>query len=230
MKSLIRQQKSLIRTSRKRRIRLARSLDHSGRARSARAAHARVGSRSSAQSIASATSPSGNSQTPERRRSEVLFQAAVKNFELGARAFQKQNYEKAKEIFEKLAFSGVAGVAERARVHLRLCEQKLSRPGPPPKKAEDLYALGVGALNSRRLDDAIAYLNKAQKSAPKLDHVSYTLAAAYALRGDAGAALQHLREAISLRPQNRIQAKRDEDFQALATDSRFKELVLNSHH
>jgi tetratricopeptide (TPR) repeat protein len=168
-----------------------------------------------------------SSQTIDLRRSQALFQAAVKNFELGARAFRKQNYERAKEIFEKLASSGVAGVAERARVHLRLCEQKLSRPAPPPRKAEDLYTLGVGALNFRRLDDAIEYLNKAQKSAPQLEHIYYALAAAYSLRGDAEAALQHLREAITLRPENRIQAKRDEDFQTLATDARFKELVFS---
>ena len=169
-----------------------------------------------------------SSQAPDMRQSTALFQAAVRNFELGARAFHKQNYEKAKEIFEKLASTGVAGVAERARIHLRLCEQRLSRPTPPPKKAEDLYTLGIGALNSRRLDDAIEYLHKAQKSAPNLEHVSYALAAAYSLRGDAEDALQHLKEAITLRPQNRIQAKRDEDFQALAADARFKELVFNS--
>jgi tetratricopeptide (TPR) repeat protein len=152
----------------------------------------------------------------------------VRNFELGARAFQKQNYQKAKEIFEKLASGGVAGVAERSLIYLRLCEQKLSRPSPPPRKAEDLYTFGVGALNSRRLDDAVEYLNKAQKSAPKLEHISYALAAAYSLRGDAQSALQHLRKAITLRPQNRIQARRDEDFQPLATDARFKELVFAS--
>ena len=188
-----------------------------------------MGSRSSTHSTAVATSQAGNFQTTDTRRSEALFQAAVKNFELGARAFRKQNYEKAKEIFEKLASTGVAGVAERARVHLRLCEQKLSRPIPPPRKAEDLYTLGVGALNSRRLDDAIEYLNKAQKSAPKLEHICYALAAAYSLRGDAEPALQHLREAIILRPQNRIQARRDEDFQAMAIDPRFRELVFDSN-
>ena len=84
----------------------------------------------------------------------------------------------------------------------------------------------MGALNSRRLDDAIEYLNKAQKSAPKLDHICYALAAAYSLRGDAQSALHHLKAAIALRPENRIQARRDEDFQALATDARFKELVF----
>jgi tetratricopeptide (TPR) repeat protein len=86
----------------------------------------------------------------------------------------------------------------------------------------------VGALNLRRLDDAIEYLNKAQKSAPKLGHICYALAAAYSLRGDAESALQHLKGAITLRPENRIQARRDEDFHALATDARFKELVFAS--
>ena len=167
-------------------------------------------------------------QTPDLRQPEPEFLSAVKNYELGARAFHKQNFEKAKDIFEKLASSGVAGVAERARVHLRLCEQRLSRPAPAPKKTEDLYTLGVGALNSRRLDDAIEYLNKAQKSAPKLEYIRYALAAAYSLRGDAEDALQNLKAAIALRPQNRIQAKRDEDFQALAADVRFRELVFKS--
>ena len=169
----------------------------------------------------------GSLQSSDLRRSEALFQAAVKNFELGARALQKQNYERAKEVFEKLASTEVAGVAERARVLLRLCEQKLSRPAPLPRSAEDLYALGVQALNSRRLDDAVQFLNKAQRSAPNSEHIRYTLAAAYALRGDAEDALLHLKEAINLRPQNRIQARRDEDFQPLATDTRFRELVFD---
>jgi tetratricopeptide (TPR) repeat protein len=187
-----------------------------------------VRSRSSRHSIASAIIQTGNLQTAERPSSEALFQAAIRNFGLGARAFQKQNYEKAKEFFEKAAATEVAGVAERARVHLRLCERKLSRPGPPPRDAEELYTLGVGALNSLRLNDAIEYLKKAQRSAPKLDHIRYALGAAYSLHGDTESALEHLKEAIALRPQNRIHAKRDKDFRALATDARFKELVFAS--
>ena len=228
MKSLSRQRKTAFGTSGKRRIRAGRSSMRSGRAGSARTAQRRVASNTSAHSVARATGHQPSSHTTDFRQPEAVFQSAVKNFELGARAFHKQNFEKAKEIFEKLASSGVAGVAERARVHLRLCERKLSRPAPAPKKPEDLYTLGVGALNSRRLDDAIEYLNKAQKSAPKLEHVCYALAAAYSLRGDAADALQNLKEAIALRPQNRILAKRDEDFQPLAADARFRELVFNS--
>jgi tetratricopeptide (TPR) repeat protein len=228
VKQLSREGKTAFRTSKKD-SRTARSLDHPDRARSARAVHPRVASRSSRYSIASAVGQTGSSQTSERRRPEPLFQAAVRNFELGARAFQKQNYQKAKEIFQKLASSGAAGIAERSLIYLRLCEQKLSVPSPPPRKAEDLYTLGVGALNSRRYDEAIEYLNKAQKSAPKLDHICYALAAAYSLRGDAQSALHHLKAAIALRPENRIQARRDEDFKALVTDARFRELVFASN-
>lgn len=229
MKRLGWEEKVVYRTSRKGNVRRTRSSGHSGRARAVKAAHAQVGSRFSRRSKHNTATLAESSQTAERLRSEALFRTAIRSFELGARAFRKQNYERAREIFEKLASSGVAGVAERARVRLRLCEQKLNRPGRPPKNAEELYTLGVGALNSGRFDEAIEYLKKAQKSAPKVEHIRYALAAAYALRGDAETALQHLRVAISLRPQNRIQAKHDDDFQALAADARFKKLVFASN-
>ncbi len=227
MKSLSRQRKATFGTSGKRRMRAVRSSARSGRARSAGTAYPGVALSASANSVARSAGHRSGPQTTDLRQPEAVFQSAVKNYELGARAVHRQNFEKAKEIFEKLASSGVAGIAERARVHLRLCEHKLSRRVPAPKKPEDLYTLGVGALNSRRLDDAIEYLSKAQKSAPKLEHICYALAAAYSLRGDAEPALQTLKEAIALRPQNRLQAKRDEDFQALAADARFRELVFN---
>jgi tetratricopeptide (TPR) repeat protein len=229
MKKFRRERKPALRPSRKGRVHPAHLPGRSGSARFARAAHARLRSGPSGHSLAAAEGQAGSSRTAEYLTSEARFRRAVKNFELGARAFQNQDYENAQEIFEKLASTGVAGVAERARVYLRLCERKLSHPTPPPRKAEDLYTLGVGALNSGQLSDAIEYLNKAQKLGPNVEHIRYALAAAYSLRGDAENALQHLKEAIALRPENRIQARRDEDFQALATDARFKELVFTSN-
>jgi len=226
MKTLIRQREALLATSRKRRPRTLTSSHHSRRVRSGDGTQARVGALTPSKS--NVLRQTGGPPPASLRQPDALYLAAVKSYELGARALHRQNYEKAKEIFEKLATSRVAGVAERSRVHLLLCQQKLSRPIPPPKQPEDLYALGVGALNSRRLDEAIEYLQKAQKSAPKLEHISYALAAAYSLRGDAEGALRNLKEAISLRPENRIQARRDEDFRRLAADTRFRELVLHT--
>ncbi len=161
----------------------------------------------------------------EKQRSDPRYQSAIKNFEIAARAFQRQNYEKAKEVFEKLASGEVSEVAERARVHLLLCEQRLGRRTQGPKTSEDFYALGVGELNARQLDAAVEHLTKAQRLDGKQDHIRYALAAAHALRGNPEVALEHLRVAIELRPENRIHARHDDDFQGLAQDPRFRSLV-----
>jgi tetratricopeptide (TPR) repeat protein len=164
----------------------------------------------------------------EKVHIDVRYQVAIRNFEIAARAFQRQNYAKAKEVFEKLASGEVSEVAERARVHLRLCEQRLGRSTPGPKTSEDYYTLGVGELNARRLDAAVEHLTKAQKLNGSRDHIRYALAAAHALRGNAEVALEHLQAAIQLRSENRIQARHDEDFQGLAHDPRFRSLVFSS--
>ncbi len=228
MKRVNRNKKGLSGPSRKGKTQLAFPKTRSRSVAVAGTTHVRIGVMASRRLGIGITSRVAASQTDEYAKSEAIFKTAIKSFEDGALAFRKQNYLKAKEIFQKLALTGVAGVAERARIHLRLCEQKLSRPTPPPRNAEELYTLGVGALNSRRIDDALQYLGKALKAAPGREYIWYALAAAYSLRGDGESALHHLAEAIHLRPQNRKQARDDEDFQSLANDARFKELVLNS--
>ncbi len=160
-----------------------------------------------------------------KRRDETQYQAAVKNFETAARHFQKQNYTKAKELFEKLAEVPILEIAERARVHLRLCEQRLRNGNHAPKAAEDFYNLGIAELNARELSLALEHLNKADKMAPNREHTRYALAAVQALQGNADLALEHLKAAITLRPENRRQARHDEDFASLAADPRFKRLT-----
>lgn len=129
------------------------------------------------------------------------------------------------EIFEKLTNGPFREVAERARVHLQLCEQKLGRAAPAPKTAEDYYSLGVAELNARNFDLGIKHLRLADKLEPHQEHTQYALAAGHALQGNVEAALEHLKAAIALRPENRFHARRDEDFQFLAADPRFKRLV-----
>ncbi len=100
----------------------------------------------------------------QRRDIEAQYAAAVKNYEAAIRYIQKQNYDKAKEILEKLIASGPAEIADRARVHLRVCERKLQPATSSLKTAEDYYVAGVTELNARRLERAIEYLTKAVKS------------------------------------------------------------------
>jgi tetratricopeptide (TPR) repeat protein len=155
----------------------------------------------------------------------VHYQAAIKNFETGVRAFQKQEYSKAAEIFEKLVKSEARDVAERAHMHLRLCRQRTGRPAPLPKSADDYYTLGVACLNARDFGQATEHLSKADKIKPQQDHIHYALAVSHALGGNPDAAIAHLEAAFALRPENRIHARRDEDFRQIAADPRFRRLI-----
>jgi tetratricopeptide (TPR) repeat protein len=163
--------------------------------------------------------------TPVRPKVDIQYQIAIKNFETGVRAFQKQNYNKAAEIFEKLVAGDARDVAERAHVHLRLCRQRIGRAVPLPKSADDYYALGVACLNAREFGLAVENLTKADKMKPHQDHIHYALAVSHSLGGKIDEAIAHLEAAFALRPDNRIHARRDEDLQALAADPRFQRLL-----
>jgi tetratricopeptide (TPR) repeat protein len=165
------------------------------------------------------------SPNPERPQGNLQYQTAIKNFETGVRAFQKQNYHKAAEIFAKLVDCEARDVAERAHVHLRLCRQRTGRPAPLPKSADDYYTLGVACLNAREFELAVEHLSKADKMKPHQDHIHYALAVSHARGGNPDAALAHLEASFALRAENRIHARRDEDFQGLAADPRFRRLI-----
>jgi len=160
----------------------------------------------------------------EKRQADVQYLNTVKHFEVAARYFHKQQYAKAREIFERLVGGSYPEIADRARLHLHLCQQKLARPVDTSKRV-DHYLLGVAELNARNLELAIDHLKKADKSAPNREHIRYALAAAHAVQGNADAAIEHLKAAVRLRPQNSFQARHDEDFHSLAEHPVFKSLV-----
>ncbi len=162
---------------------------------------------------------------PPRPQADPQYLAAVKNFETGVRAFQRQDYGKAAEIFAKLAESEAREVAERAQMHLRLCRSKTGRQAPPPKSADDYYTLGVACFNTRDYQHAVEHLSKADKLKPRQEHIQYALAVSHARGGNFDAAFAHLESSFALRPENRIHARRDEDLQGLAGDPRFHRLI-----
>ena len=161
---------------------------------------------------------------PVEKPRDIQRETALKNFGTAIRFFHRRDYDRAAALFKKVAASPVREMADRARVHLRFCEQKRQHERRP-KTAEGFYARGVAALNGRDFDQALDYLNKSDKMVPDQEHVHYALAAAYGLQGDPDNAFNHLEAAIRLRPQNRVQARHDEDFQALTGDPRFSRLL-----
>lgn len=155
---------------------------------------------------------------------DVEREAALKDFGIAIRYFQRKDYQRASDLFARVATGPVREIADRARVHLSFCERQRHQERHP-KTAEGCYARGVAALNSRDFNQAREYLNKSDKLLPGQEYVHYALAAVYGLQGDPENAFSHLEEAIRLRPQNRVQARHDEDFQTLSADPRFTRLL-----
>src|SRR3974390_479912 len=157
---------------------------------------------------------------------DPLVQAQMKTYEEAMSLFHQQKFQRAKQELEKVIAGPSKELADRAKTHLRITEQRMKPSSEQnPKSPEDHYQRGVAMMNLGRWDEARESLEKARKLAPKLDHVHYALAALDCLTGEADSALANLKIAIDLRSANRFHARNDEDFNFLQEDPRFTELL-----
>jgi len=153
-------------------------------------------------------------------------QQQLKAYEEALGFFQQQKYQRAKQSLERVLEGPSKELRDRALVHVRICDQRISRPpATAAKSAEDHYTQGVALMNLGRWDEAREHLDRARKAAPKADHVVYAMAALDCLTGEADSAMENLKMAIQLRPENRYHARNDEDFAFLQEDPRFTELL-----
>jgi tetratricopeptide (TPR) repeat protein len=167
----------------------------------------------------------GKNKTP-KPIVDLAVEQQLKVYEDALQHFQQQRYSKAKPLFEKVVTGPSKEFADRARVHLRITEQRL-QPSvtTTPRTPEEHYQQGVAMMNLGRWDEAREHLLRARKLAPKSDYVIYAMAALDCLTGEADSAMDNLKQAIALRPENRYHARNDEDFAFLQDDPRFTELL-----
>jgi len=157
---------------------------------------------------------------------DPLVKAQMKTYEEAMACFHQQKFQRAKQELEKVIAGPSRELADRARTHLRITEQRMKPSSEQnPKSPEDHYQRGVAMMNLGRWDEARESLEKARKLAPKADHIHYALAALDCLTGEADSALANLKIAIDLRAANRYHARNDEDFNFLQEDPRFTELL-----
>ena len=142
-----------------------------------------------------------------------------------------ETFDKAIKCFETLIADHPEEpeIQERAKVLIHACEKKIHDRGKTVlRSAEDHYNVGIADLNNRQIGSAIEHLQHALKLTPKADHILYALATANALQGHRDQALQHLKQAIQYRPENRFLAARDSDFEKLHDDPEFKQLIASA--
>jgi tetratricopeptide (TPR) repeat protein len=161
-----------------------------------------------------------------RQMVDPQFEQQLKTYELAVQHFHQQKFTRAKELLEKVHTGPSKELADRARVHLRIVEQRMAKQAAPSVRTpEEHYQSGVAMMNLGRWDEAREHLLRARKLAPKADYVFYAMAALDCLTGEAESAMENLKIAIQLRPENRYHARNDEDFAFLQEDPRFTELL-----
>jgi tetratricopeptide (TPR) repeat protein len=168
-------------------------------------------------------------KTPVQRRRLSTFNEAVKIYEAAVRLMHAEKFEEARSEFDRLivAYPAETELVDRANVLIQACENRLqeAQAGPRLKGANDYYEVGVAEMNNGALDEAKEHLEHALQLLPTADHVLYALGALAALRGEREVALDYLSRSIERREENRFLAVNDVDFESLAEDPAFLDLV-----
>ncbi|HXE75264.1 MAG TPA: tetratricopeptide repeat protein [Candidatus Xenobia bacterium] len=163
---------------------------------------------------------------PRKETVDPQIAAMMKLYAEAMKHFNRQGYRRAREIFEKVLVGPSRELADRARVHLAICEQRMQREAPVHlRSADDHYHYAVSQINLGNYEEARTHLERARKLAPKADYVYYALASVFALTGETDEAVNLLAQAIKLRPENRFHARNDDDFRLLHDEPRFLELL-----
>jgi len=146
-------------------------------------------------------------------------------FESAMKLFHARRFEQARVLFTAASEGPERDIAQRARLHIAMCDRRLQQGGLKLSSAEEYYNYGVALINTRNLLEARASLEKALELAPNTDHIHYALALAQALSGDFATAHQNLKRAIELEPRNRAIARQDADFAPLVNLHPFDTLL-----
>lgn len=158
-------------------------------------------------------------------KEDPAFAQAVQNYEVGLKAMQEHKFEKAKPLLEKIVANGPKELADRARMHLSTCNQQLAAGATTFKSQDEHFDYAVSLMNSGQYEQSRTHMEKILKQNAKADFALYGLAVLDCLTGQVESSLKNLNESIRLNPQNRFQARNDSDFQNMADDPRFTELL-----
>ena len=150
---------------------------------------------------------------------------AMKDYEAGLRALQEHKFEKAKTSLQKVLAGPDKSLADRARVHAATCDLHLEKPSLHFKTTEEHFDYAISVMNTGDYETAREHFDKLLKQEPKSDFVLYGMAALHCLTGHVEDSMRTLDEAIQANPALRFQARNDVDFQNLAEDPRFTELL-----
>jgi len=153
-----------------------------------------------------------------RKSTLALYETALKLMQAG-------KYDKAHDAFTKMLEAAPQDLADRIRMYISACVAQVHKGTTSFQSHEERYDYAISLLNHGNYEDARQHLQAILLKEKSADYAFYGLALLFSMTGDSDKCIDHLSEAIRLNGQNRLQARNDSDFDAVADDPRFTELL-----
>jgi Tfp pilus assembly protein PilF len=163
-------------------------------------------------------------QPPPPPVRKPTYHEAVAMYERGLQALQRRDFAASADALRTVIerYPDERELLERARLYLKVCERELEPKEPAPKTADEWVYAATVALNQGDEANALLHLQRALAADARHDHAHYMMAVASARRSDVNAALDHLRRAVALNPENRSIARQDPELESLRDAPAFK--------
>ena len=144
------------------------------------------------------------------------------------RALQRHDYPGAAIQFRTIMerYPEERELQERSHLYLRVCERETARRPPTPQTPQERVSAQLTvAFNAGDTSAALDDLDASAVRFPESDHAHYIMSVALASKGDSPKAIDYLRRAITLNPENRALARQDPDLEPLRSADEFFDLT-----
>jgi tetratricopeptide (TPR) repeat protein len=181
------------------------------------------GTKSNAAPQAAAVQAIGAQAAPASKVADAIeppsaSELQLKSYEHAIQLFSQRKLPEARARFLEAVKGPAASISDKARTYIQVCERRTAEVAASPTlTAEDHFNHGVERLNARDVERAKHHFGRALLLEPQADHILYTMALCCGLAGDGNGACENLRRAIDVEPRNRILARQDPEFLALAS-------------
>lgn len=156
---------------------------------------------------------------------DAARRSLLTQYEAAIKLVYASKFDKAHEAFTKILPDAPADIAPSVRMYLATCEAEISKHAASFSTPEERYDYAISLLNHGHYEDAREHFEAILKDNKTADYAFYGMALLAAMTCDSPRCIEHLTEAIRLNPQNRTQARLDSDFESVADDPSFTELL-----
>jgi tetratricopeptide (TPR) repeat protein len=151
--------------------------------------------------------------------------STLTHYESALKLMQAGKYEKAHLAFDSMLATAPHDLADRIRMYISACVAQIHKGSTKFETHEERYDYAISLLNEGHYEDARQHFQEILLKEKTADYAFYGLALLASMTGDTSRCIEHLTEAIRLNAQNRFQARLDSDFDGVAEDPRFTELL-----